>query len=112
MVNNEDVAKLIEYLSTPEAGKIWVSTGAIVSPNKGVTEDAYPNPLVTKEAEQVKNAESFRFDGSDLLPGTLGQEFGTLLQTDRENAGEHGLGAGHLPGGGREGLRRAVNADE
>ncbi len=80
MVNNEDVAKLIEYLSTPEAGKIWVSTGAIVSPNKGVTEASYPNPLVTKEAEQVKNAESFRFDGSDLLPGTLGQEFGTLLQ--------------------------------
>jgi alpha-glucoside transport system substrate-binding protein len=80
MVNNEDVAKLIEYLSTPEAGRIWVSTGAIVSPNRGVTADAYPNALVTKEAEQVKNAESFRFDGSDLLPGTLGQEFGTLLQ--------------------------------
>ena len=39
-VNNEDVAKLLEYLSTPEAGRIWVSTGAIASPNKGVTE--YP----------------------------------------------------------------------
>jgi alpha-glucoside transport system substrate-binding protein len=80
MVNNEDVAQLIEYLSTPEAGRIWVSTGAIVSPNQGVADDAYPNALVRKEAEQVKNAESFRFDGSDLLPGTLGQEFGTLLQ--------------------------------
>ena len=79
-VNNEDVAKLIEYLSTPEAGRIWVSTGAIVSPNKGVTDADYPNELVSKEAEQVKNAESFRFDGSDLLPGTLGQNFGTLLQ--------------------------------
>jgi alpha-glucoside transport system substrate-binding protein len=80
MVNNEDVAKLIEYLSTPEAGRIWVSTGAIVSPNKGVTEADYPNALVSKEADQVKNAESFRFDGSDLLPGTLGQDFGTLMQ--------------------------------
>jgi alpha-glucoside transport system substrate-binding protein len=80
MVNNEDVAKLIEYLATPEAGAIWVSTGAIVSPNKAVAADAYPNELVQKEADQVKNAESFRFDGSDLLPGTLGQEFGTLLQ--------------------------------
>ena len=28
-VNNEDVARLLEYLSTPEAGRIWVSTGAI-----------------------------------------------------------------------------------
>ncbi|MDQ3777535.1 MAG: ABC transporter substrate-binding protein [Actinomycetota bacterium] len=79
-VNNEDVARLIEYLSTPEAGRIWVSTGAIVSPNQGVADDAYPNELVRKEADQVKNAESFRFDGSDLLPGTLGQDFGTLLQ--------------------------------
>ncbi len=79
-VNNEDVAKLIEYLSTPEAGKVWVSTGAIASPNKGVATADYPNELVAKEADQLKTAESFLFDGSDLLPGTLGQDFGTLLQ--------------------------------
>jgi len=79
-VNDSDAAKLIEYLASPEAGKIWVSTGAIASPNEGVTESDYPNELVSKEADQVKNAESFLFDGSDLLPGTLGQDFGTLLQ--------------------------------
>ena len=79
-VNNEDAAKLVDYLATPAAGKVWVSTGAIASPNKGVTADDYPNELVAKEADQVKNAESFLFDGSDLLPGTLGQDFGTLLQ--------------------------------
>jgi alpha-glucoside transport system substrate-binding protein len=79
-VNDEDAAKLIEYLSTPEAGDIWVSTGAIASPNEGVNSSDYPNELVSKEAEQLKSAESFLFDGSDLLPGTLGQEFGTLLQ--------------------------------
>jgi alpha-glucoside transport system substrate-binding protein len=79
-VNNEDVAELMEYLSTPEAGEIWVSTGAIVSPNEALPEDAYPNELVTKEAQQIKEAEEFLFDGSDLLPGTLGQNFGTLLQ--------------------------------
>jgi alpha-glucoside transport system substrate-binding protein len=79
-VNNEDVAKLLEYLATPEAGEIWVSTGAIASPNEAVPESAYPNELVTKEAAQIKEAETFLFDGSDLLPGTLGQNFGTLLQ--------------------------------
>ena len=79
-VNDEDAAKLIEYLSTPEAGDIWVSTGAIASPNEGVSSSDYPNELVSKEAEQLKSAKSFLFDGSDLLPGTLGQEFGTLLQ--------------------------------
>jgi alpha-glucoside transport system substrate-binding protein len=80
-VNNEDVAKLIEYLASPEAGEIWVSTGAIVSPNKGVTADAYPNELVKKEAAQVTGAKVFVFDGSDLLPGALGEDWGTLLQT-------------------------------
>ncbi len=78
--NNEDVQKLMEYLASPEAGTIWVSTGAIVSPNKGVELDAYPNPLVRKEAEQVREAEVFRFDGSDLLPGALGTEWPTVLQ--------------------------------
>lgn len=82
-VNNEDVARLLEYLSTPEAGRIWVSTGAIASPNEAVTE--YPNEMVTKEAEQLKEAETFLFDGSDLLPGTLGQNFGTLLQNVIKN---------------------------
>jgi alpha-glucoside transport system substrate-binding protein len=84
-VNNEDVSKLIEYLASPEAGRVWVSTGAIVSPNKGVESDAYPNELVKKEAEQVVNAETFVFDGSDLLPGALGEEWGTLLQTVLKN---------------------------
>jgi alpha-glucoside transport system substrate-binding protein len=80
-VNNEDVSKLIEYLASPEAGKIWVSTGAIVSPNKGVTDAAYPNALVKKEAAQVKAAQVFVFDGSDLLPGALGGDWGTVLQS-------------------------------
>ena len=87
-VNNEDVAKLMEYLSTPEAGEIWVSTGAIASPNEAVPESAYPNELVKKEARQLKEAKSFLFDGSDLLPGTLGQNFGTLLQNIVKNPGD------------------------
>jgi alpha-glucoside transport system substrate-binding protein len=86
-VNDQDVAELMEYLSTPEAGRIWVSTGAIASPNEGVADDAYPNELVTKEAAQIREAETFLFDGSDLLPGTLGQNFGTLLQNVIKNPG-------------------------
>jgi alpha-glucoside transport system substrate-binding protein len=85
MVNNEDVKRLLEYLATAEAGRIWVSTGAIASPHEGVTDADYPNELVTKEANQLKEAETFLFDGSDLLPGTLGQNFGTLLQNVIKN---------------------------
>jgi hypothetical protein len=35
---------------------------------------------VKKEAQQVREAEVFRFDGSDLLPGALGTEWPSVLQ--------------------------------
>jgi alpha-glucoside transport system substrate-binding protein len=78
--DNDNTAKLMEFLAGEEAGTEWVSTGAIVSPNKAVDLSAYPNDLVRKEAEQVQNAEVFAFDGSDLLPGALGTEWPTVLQ--------------------------------
>ena len=80
-VNNEDNTKLIEYLSTPEAGNdLGLDRRDRLAEQGRRLDAAYPNELVAKEAEQLKNAESFLFDGSDLLPGTLGQDFGTLLQ--------------------------------
>ena len=67
-----------QYLVTPDANKVWASTGAIVSPNKGVT--TYPNDLVTREAQQL-NTDTIRYDGSDLLPaGIAGEGMGALLQ--------------------------------
>jgi len=85
--NNDDVKALMEYLAGTEAGTEWVSTGAIVSPNKSVDLSAYPNDLVRKEAEQVQNAEVFKFDGSDLLPGALGTEWPSVLQGIMKNPG-------------------------
>lgn len=74
-----DAAKaFVQYLVTAEANQVWASTGAIVSPNKAVTE--YPNELVTREAEQLNTA-TIRYDGSDLLPaGIAGAGLGALLQ--------------------------------
>ena len=80
-VDDPNVRKLMTYLASPEAGKIWVSTGAIVSPNKQVPASAYPNVLVRAEAKQVAGAKSFNFDGSDLLPGSLGDKWGSTLQS-------------------------------
>jgi alpha-glucoside transport system substrate-binding protein len=78
--DNADVRTFLKYISSAEAGKIWVSTGAIISPNKQVTKGAYPNVLVQKEAAQVAGAKVFLFDGSDLLPGTLADDWGAVLQ--------------------------------
>jgi alpha-glucoside transport system substrate-binding protein len=85
--DTEQVRSFLRYISSAEAGRIWVSTGAIISPNKQVGGRAYPNLLVRKEAAQVKAAKVFRFDGSDLLPGTLADDWGALLQSAMQRPG-------------------------
>jgi serine/threonine protein kinase/class 3 adenylate cyclase/ABC-type glycerol-3-phosphate transport system substrate-binding protein len=79
-VDNEAVRKLLRYLSSPTAGRIWASTGEIVSPNRRVPLSAYPNVLARAEAKQVIGAKLFAFDGSDLLPGSLRDAWGSTLQ--------------------------------
>lgn len=71
----------LQYMITPEANTVWASTGAIVSPHKGVGTDKYPNDLVVREAKSLTEAEQIRYDGSDLLPaGIQGEQMGALLQ--------------------------------
>jgi ABC-type glycerol-3-phosphate transport system substrate-binding protein len=87
-VDNEAVRKLLLYLSSPDAGRLWVSTGATVSPNRRVPPSAYPNDLVRAEAKQVAGTKLFAFDGSDLLPGSLAEAWGSALQNVIERPGE------------------------
>jgi ABC-type glycerol-3-phosphate transport system substrate-binding protein len=75
-----EVREFMKYMISKEAGETWAKTGAIVSPNKLVDKSVYPNELAKAEADQVSGATTFRFDGSDLLPGTLGEDWGTALQ--------------------------------
>jgi len=85
--DSADIRSFLKYISSPEAGKIWVSTGAIISPNKQVKKGAYPNVLVQKEAAQVAAAKTFLFDGSDTLPGTLADDWGATLQNVLQKPG-------------------------
>jgi alpha-glucoside transport system substrate-binding protein len=85
--DNADVRSFLKYISSPAAGRIWVSTGAIISPNKQVKASAYPNVLVRKEAAQVASAKTFLFDGSDTLPGTLADDWGAALQNAIQKPG-------------------------
>jgi alpha-glucoside transport system substrate-binding protein len=78
--DDEEVRAFLLYLTSPGAGRIWVSTGTTVSPNRRIPLSAYPNSLVRRAAQQVSQAKVVRFDGSDLLPGSLGGEWGVTLQ--------------------------------
>jgi alpha-glucoside transport system substrate-binding protein len=76
--DNAEVRRFLRYISTPAAGTVWVSTGAVESPNKKVNK--YPNVLARAEAKQLAAAKTFLFDGSDLLPGAFGDTWGFALQ--------------------------------
>jgi ABC-type glycerol-3-phosphate transport system substrate-binding protein len=75
---------LVEYLATPEAAEIWVKRGGFSSPNTNIPEDAYPDPILRETATTLAQAETFRFDLSDLQPsefgGTVGQGLFKLFQ--------------------------------
>ena len=64
----------IEFLKTPFAHEIWMSieTQAFLTPHLGVDPDLYHNDSLRGQGDILSNATTFRFDGSDLMPGGVG----------------------------------------
>jgi alpha-glucoside transport system substrate-binding protein len=62
----------IEWLKTPIAHEIWMAQGGLLTALKGVNTDAYANEAAKKQGDILLNATTFRFDGSDLMPGKIG----------------------------------------
>jgi ABC-type Fe3+ transport system substrate-binding protein len=84
--DNPAARALIEYLATPEAAEIWAEKGGFSSPNKNVDAEVYPDALTKQTATELANAEVFRFDMSDLMPGAFGSDaLFTLLQDFAKN---------------------------
>jgi len=83
--DNPEIRQFLTYITSGAAGTIWVSTGAIISPNKLVPSRAYPNVLVRREGLQLAGAKVIRFDGSDQMPGAFGDTWGFALQKIAQN---------------------------
>ncbi len=80
MFNDSPAAQaLIEYLATPAAAEIWAKRGGYSSANKNVPDDAYEDPLLRTTATALADAETFRFDLSDLQPASFGATVGQGL---------------------------------
>ncbi len=63
---------LIAYLETPEANEIWMSLGGFLTPHKGVDTSKFSDAATAKMNDILLAATTFRFDGSDLMPGAVG----------------------------------------
>lgn len=66
------VRAFVEFLATPAAATVWVERGGFSSPNRGVSEDAYPDEITQEVATAIADARTFRFDMSDLAPASFG----------------------------------------
>ncbi|WP_022918797.1 ABC transporter substrate-binding protein [Ruania albidiflava] len=71
---NDDPATdaLMQYLASPQAAEIWIPNGGLTSPNQAVDTSVYPDDTSRQIAEALVNAETFRFDMSDLTPSAFG----------------------------------------
>ncbi|GGH28536.1 maltose-binding protein /trehalose-binding protein /sucrose-binding protein [Cribrihabitans marinus] len=69
---NEAAHDLIAYLQTPEAHEIWMGLSGFLTPHTGVDPEKFSDPTLRKMNDILLSATTFRFDGSDLMPGGVG----------------------------------------
>jgi len=62
----------MEFLQTPFAHEIMMAQGGVLTPHSGVNLDAYETDTLRGQGEILLGATTFRFDGSDLMPGAIG----------------------------------------
>jgi alpha-glucoside transport system substrate-binding protein len=62
----------MEFLQLPIAHEVWMAQSGFLTPFKGANVDAYGNDTLKKQGQILLGATTFRFDGSDLMPGKIG----------------------------------------
>jgi alpha-glucoside transport system substrate-binding protein len=63
---------LIKWLREPKAHEIWMALKGFLTPHKGVDPNKFSDPTLRKMNDILLSATTFRFDGSDLMPGGVG----------------------------------------
>ncbi|MEM9970118.1 MAG: ABC transporter substrate-binding protein, partial [Pseudomonadota bacterium] len=64
--------EVMKFFQLPLAHEIFGAQSGFLTPLKTVNPDTYLNDALRGQAEILVNATTFRFDGSDLMPGGVG----------------------------------------
>lgn len=73
ITNDSPAARaLIEFLKSPIAHEIWMAQESFLTPHKGVNQAVYASDSLRGMGRILLGATTFRFDGSDLMPGGVG----------------------------------------
>jgi alpha-glucoside transport system substrate-binding protein len=60
------------WLETPIAHEVWMAQSSFLTPFKSANVETYANEPMKKQGAILTDATTFRFDGSDLMPGKIG----------------------------------------
>lgn len=72
MNDSPEVRAVMRWLSRGESTRAWLEAGGFVSPHADTPLDWYPSEVERGYAEILQNADTFRFDASDMMPGQVG----------------------------------------
>ena len=73
VTNDSEAARVfIDWLQTPIAHEVWMAQSGFLTPLQTVNVEAYGSPTLKALGEILLGATTFRFDGSDLMPGEIG----------------------------------------
>ena len=69
---SDATSALMEFFQLPVAHEVFAAQSGFLTPHKGVNPETYLNDALRGQADILVNATTFRFDGSDLMPGGVG----------------------------------------
>jgi alpha-glucoside transport system substrate-binding protein len=67
-----EVRAVMQFFTTGESIKTWIQSGGVVAPMNDADPEWYTTDVERRMAELVQNADTIRFDASDLMPGSVG----------------------------------------
>ncbi len=62
----------IAFLQTPLAHEVWMAQTGFLTPFRAVNASVYGSDTLRRQGAILAEAGTFRFDGSDLMPGAVG----------------------------------------
>ncbi|NJL93890.1 MAG: carbohydrate ABC transporter substrate-binding protein [Anaerolineae bacterium] len=70
--DSEATREFYRFLQTSLAHELWMAQAGFLTPHTGANLDAYSSDVLRGQGEILVNADTFGFDGSDLMPGAIG----------------------------------------
>ncbi|KNG95589.1 ABC transporter substrate-binding protein [Pseudaestuariivita atlantica] len=69
---SDGTSALMEFFKQPIAHEVMMAQTGFLTPHSGVNLEAYKDDTLRGQGEILLGATTFRFDGSDLMPGAVG----------------------------------------